>query len=130
MNSILPALTGLLPIAIASVASQESETSLGVWWILGAAAAAVMFNQLITAWNNLTGRFKERENNGPEYVTRQACHEAHEKLENCLKEQEHAFETKLTEFRNEFGRGIKGVHQRVDSILSAVSELKGRVESK
>ena len=151
MNSIIPTISGLLPLAIGAVAApQDTETTVAVWWIIGAAGAAALFNQLVSAWNNLTGRFKS-EGTGPEYVTRVNCHEAHqkteavlkasdaqreksiadleEKIENTFNRLDEKLESKQNEMRTIVRADISGVHQRVDAILAAVSELKGKVES-
>lgn len=149
MNTLISSISGLLPLAIASIASAETsaaatpadaQITAAVWWILGAAGVAVIFNNLFSAWTNLTGRFKEKEGAGPEYVTRQACHEAHQKTEATIKEREENLEQTITELENKLESksnelrvivraDIAGVHKRVDAILAAVSELKGRVEA-
>lgn len=132
MNSLFPTIAGLLPIAIGVVASQEtsSSDSVTVWWILGAAGAATVFNQIVTAWNNLTGRFKEREGQGPEYITRANCHDAHKMTEQVIKELEAKMEAKVNELHALIREDVKGAHKRIDIILSAVSKLEGKVDRK
>ena len=65
MSDILHGFVSLSPLILASVA-QASETAaqapandqFTVWWLLGLAGAAVMFNQSAQAWKTLTGRMQ------------------------------------------------------------------------
>jgi bifunctional pyridoxal-dependent enzyme with beta-cystathionase and maltose regulon repressor activities len=127
MSALLPA--GLAAVAASQTPSSapDSSTAVGIWWLVGASCAAVIFNQLSDAWQKLTGRFKEREPNGPEYVTRQACHTAHTQTETHFKEMENRVEAKVTEIRGIFREDIQGVHNRINDVLEKVSELKGKV---
>ncbi len=141
MNSLLSSVSGLLPLAIASIASSESadaQTSTGVWWILGAAGAAVIFNQLVTAWNNLTGRFKEREGTGPQYQRVEVCEAMHKTITDAIEEVERRQTHRMEEteqrhsvrtegLRREIKGDVSGVHKRIDEVLKGVSRLEGKV---
>ena len=100
---------------------------MAIWWILGAAGAAVILKNLIDLWNSLTGRFQQNQA-GPDFITRAACHEAHTKVEDKIDEFEKKLEAKHTELRNIISKDVAGAHKRIDQVLAAVSELKGEVK--
>lgn len=126
MNDLLTPVSGLLPLVMAQIASPgPDDRSLAVWWLLGLAAAAVIFNQLSDAWRKLTGRFKEREQPGPHYVLHSTCIDSHNKLEATLREIDEGHEERTEALRRELKADTGGVHKRVDEVLKAVSRVEG-----
>lgn len=120
---------GLLPLGIAaSLPPEPSDTTQAVWWIVGAASAAVIFNQLVTAWNNLTGRFKEKEGAGPEYVSRVACHQAHDKLSVVLKEIDQQHERRTEALRLEQKKDMVGLHDKINTVAIITGEIRGTLK--
>jgi hypothetical protein len=135
MTSILSSISGILPLAIAGIAATQvpqvsnspSSENLAIWWILGAAGAAVILNNILDAWRKITGNFKERESAGPEYVQKSDCKDVHKTMTDQWEEAEQRHTTRTESLRQEIKSDIKGVHKRIDEILSAVSELKGKI---
>lgn len=127
MSDTISTLAALAPAAVAQVAI-PTETSALVWWLVGLAAAAALFNQIVAAWRNLTGRFSDRPADGPEYVTRPACHQAMKEVADRLDRIDQCRLNDMADLRNLIRSEVGGTHKRVDAILSAVSEVRGELK--
>lgn len=120
MLAILPLLLGQMP----AVTSSE----LG-GWLLSAAAMAVIANQGIAFWKNISGGLKEMPPPGETYVHKTVCKLLHIGVEKRLGEQserigqsEEATEALRLEIKND----VRGIHDRINAILAALGELKGK----
>jgi hypothetical protein len=87
MSDIISASAAMAPLVIAQAASSQPEQP-AVWWILGLAGVAVVFNQIAQSWKTITNRFKEREQPGPHVATIEDCEKRHQTLDNHLSEME------------------------------------------
>ena len=131
MSDIFSSLTALsLPILaqLAGGQGQGQANSPAVWWLIGLAAVAVGFNQIASAWGRLTGRWQERPT-GERLVTEEACRRRHENHENHDESVKGAQAARIETLRLEVKEDVKGIHNRIDDIMGAVRDLRGRVET-
>lgn len=131
MSDLVSAAGGLsLPI-IAQVAAQAevstADRNPAIWWMVGAAAAAVVFNQLSQSWDRLTGRFS-RQNNDPQMQTAEGCKVIHQHLDEKME----AFCDRVTGAVEKLGRDAEErsskLHSRIDPISQRVTAVDARVD--
>ncbi len=87
MSDIISASAAMAPLVLAQAATAQPDQP-AVWWILGLAGTAVIFNQLAQSWKTITNRFKEREQPGPHVATIEDCEKRHLTIDNHLSEME------------------------------------------
>lgn len=132
MSDLVSAAGGLSLPVIAQVAAQADGASSGnpaIWWLVGAAAAAVIFNQLATAWDRLTTRFSRQQTpDGQQFQTAAGCKAVHS-----------AFDSKVDSFCREIRDSIAALgreaeerssklHARIDPISQRVTAVDARVD--
>jgi hypothetical protein len=146
MNDFASSTAALLPLVIAQVPTASTDQLLTV--LLGSAALAVMANQGITLWRNVSGKSQKRELDQPltvkeeeQYALRNHEHNAYLRREDCLvrhDQEEARLQRQLTEFKasislmstkmddhnNEAERRARRLHERVDPIGSQLAAVK------
>lgn len=146
MNDFAASVGGLLPLVIAQVPAASTDQVLTVF--LGGAALAVIFNQLVAAWRNLSGKAQKRELDQPltvkeaeqyagrnhqhnEYLLREDCVARHAQEDARLQRQLTEFKssitlmsTKMDDHNNEAERRARRLHERVDPIGSQLAAVK------
>lgn len=126
MNEAISTLTALAPAAVAQLSA--SDASPLVWWLVGLAAAAAIVNQVVLAIRNLSGKsVRDRDAVSPEQ-----CAARHASLDSRLDVRFRDIERALIErdnaLRAVLSQDVRGVHQRVDEVLGAVSEVRGELK--
>ncbi len=122
MNSSISSFVALSPLILGQFPA-ASESEIGRW-LLVAAAVAVIANQGITFWKNISGGLKEMPPPADTYVQKTVCKIIHTNTTQHLKE----YREENQELRKKMSEDVKGIHERVDSILDAVGQLKGKVQ--
>ena len=125
MNNTISSLASLLPLCMAQLPAAK-PTEIGTW-LLSAAAVTVIASQGIALWNQITGRFKERETSGPSYVQVRDCTRSHTDLATTIEKQEDRHQQRTEALRLEIKNDIKGVHDRINEVLAGVSRVEGKV---
>ena len=118
------------PFILAAIAPPADDRSMAVWWLLGLAAAALIFNQVADAWGKLTGRFSRDASPEGGFRSRKDCIEIHQQLNQNREKVQDSLMNADTELRKEIREDITGVHKRLDAVLTALVEIrKGKAES-
>lgn len=137
MNSeLLTSLAALIPCTVAQIGGLQSDSSL-MWWLLGLAFIAVIFNQAAAAWKTLSQRFEEKPA-GNQYRSRRDCIEIHADLKQDIKEMNRRSEENDNALRLEVKNDVRGIHGRLDltntriadmctTMTGAIRELSGQV---
>lgn len=125
MNSFVGGLVLMVPLLLAQMPS-ASDTKMGVQWLVGAAAAAVMFNQVAQAWKTMTGKFSKMSEPEGGYRTRHDCIEIHKALHADRVKVQDGLAQADTALRLELREDIKGIHRRIDDVLTAVANIGGQ----
>lgn len=134
MNDTISAAAALAPLVLAQVPS-VSATELGQWLLVGA-ALAVIANQGMSFFKNLTGQFA-RKNPAPadsqtsvaECIQKHAALDGkHAALSAQIVQVTSDSEARSEKLRLEVKNDVKGIHQRIDSILAGVSRLEGKIK--
>ena len=113
---------------------ESSTVQLVVFWILGGAGFAAMLNQVLSAWQKLTGGMKETPPPASTYRTREDCNGIHSKDRDWIRAVERKVNGAAT--RDELRQESDGLHARIERtqetfnqaerrISAAVGELKG-----
>jgi hypothetical protein len=127
MSDIISATTAIAPLILAQTAAAQPDQP-AVWWILGLAGAAVIFNQIAQSWHTLTGRFKRLESSGPRCPTEAECDARHRLVEEHLVKIGDQAQARSEALRQEIKKDVSGVHTRIDDVLRAVSRIEGKVQ--
>ena len=122
MNDALTSSATLVPLALGATLPEADPALV---WFFGLASAAVIFNQVSSAWGRLTGRFKEREGSGPEYIKRDDCEKHHTEMHNQFTTACKDISSRLDGMRKEFKEDIEGMHSKTNRIAESVGELRG-----
>jgi hypothetical protein len=132
----LPVLAQMLP--------QNTDRDAAVWVMVGLAGLAVIVNQVIAAWRNITGVQAKREIQQPleikaaqefaakahehnEFQRLAHCKEMHSQIETQMRDEEERQDVRMDDLRREIKVDIGGVHKRIDAVLAAVSNLGGQI---
>ena len=129
MTHALAACIPLVPLVLAQFIGGEAAGKGALLWLLGLAAAAVIFNQVVMAFRNMTGRFAERVP-GAGFQTREGCATVQQHVTARIDAAEQRSDTRDETLRREIKEDVKGVHKRSDQILAAVSRLEGKVDAR
>jgi hypothetical protein len=116
MNEHISNLAAISTLGLAQVADPAGSSVL--LWIAGAAGAAVIFNQLFSAWARLTGRFKEKEHPDPRDKF----------LTDALTALEDRHSQRTENLRLEMKKDISGLHEKINRTTEAVGELRGELK--
>lgn len=119
MNNSITSFVSLAPLALGQMPA-VSSTELGSW-LLAAAAVAVIANQAILLWRNISGGLKEMPPPADTYVTKTVCKIIHSEVAKNLAQNEDHIEG----LRREIKEDVKGIHNRINDVLTAVSRLQG-----
>jgi hypothetical protein len=123
--------SSFVPIFLAQLPS-ASSSGLGSWLVNAAAAAALLLL--------LTKLYKEfvpgkqtadptpAQNATQILVSRDECHRAHDKLETFLTTNFNRISDEIEALNQSMGNSIRGVHARVDQVMSHTSHVEGQVE--
>jgi len=129
MNNSISSFVSLTPLLLGQMPAVSSSELGG--WLLSAAAVAVIANQGMMFWKNISGGLKETPPPAQTYVQKTVCKLLHIGVETKIREQSERIETaeENTEaLRREIKDDVKGIHDRINIILEAVGELKGKVK--
>lgn len=124
MNSINIAIA-LSPLVLAQIASVKGEHSVAVWWILGLAGAAVMFNQISEAWTRMTRRFQDRTPDGAQIQSVEECRRVHQGVTKAFEDLDRDIEQVNVRTEERVGK----IHSRLDGIVALLHELKGAISN-
>ncbi len=114
MDHPISSIVSVAPLVLAQIPA-VGATEVGQWLLAGA-AVAVIANQGMSFFKNLTGGFaRKRSAADPDFSTRELCDQRHLMVDARLESQ-----------RMEIKSDIKGIHNRIDDVLKAVSRLEGR----
>lgn len=131
MQGIISGVIALSPIAFAAAApDSDPSTTSALTWIAGAAAAAVIFNQVSEAWGRMTGKFSQDESPVGGYRGRHDCIEIHKALNTNREKCREKLEASDHDLRLEIKDDIEGMHRRLDAVLIAVTTLTETVIKK
>jgi hypothetical protein len=153
MNDFASSSAALLPMVIAQVPTASPDQLLTV--LLGSAALAVMANQGITLWRNVSGKsqkrelnqpltveaakeFAEKNHDHPQYMTRRECPERHAEDERRLKQQTDEIKTSLAGISQKLSEGMEKLntkdeeraaklHARIDPISKLAQSTTDRL---
>jgi hypothetical protein len=106
VSDLITSAGALIPLAAA--VSMPSQENAAIWWILGLAGVAVMFNQVTQAWRSLTGRMVERPS-GEDFQPKHEC------------------EQKMDSARREAKADMENLHSRINIVLREVSQVCGEI---
>jgi len=142
---MISAAIALAPIVAAGMLG-EAQTNAALWWILGAAGAAVMLNQLVQAWRNMTGGML-RKPDDDQARKRTDCIEIHKRTNNRINGLEAESEAGDTSLRLEIKADMTAIskelragfatanmqdetrasktHSRIDGLTSSLYEMRG-----
>jgi uncharacterized protein HemX len=126
MTDLISATAALSPLVLAQTAAAQPDQP-AVWWIIGLAGAAVIFNQVAQSWKTLTNRFRERDSGGPRSPTEAECESRHNLISTQLQNITEQAQGRSESLRQEIKKDLGGVHQRIDEVLRAVARLEGKV---
>lgn len=147
--AVAPLLLGQIAAAADPAAAAPAAGGAGVtaiWWLLGAAGAAALFNQVAEAWQRLSGKAGRRDVQQPlevkayeEFQRLSVCQRMHEQLDASLSrineqhgnrthELRHEIKADFTALSGSLAASLRGVHERVDTVLAAVSEVRGELK--
>lgn len=128
MTDFASAAIGISLPVLAQIASGFDNRSAAVWWLVGLAAVAFAFNQIVVAWRSMTQRFAERDGSGPRYQTAARCDELHRKIEAGMATVDERHSHRTDALRREIKADVEGVHSRINDVLRAVSTLGGKID--
>jgi len=117
--SLTPLILGQMPAV--------SSTELGSWLLCGA-CVLVILNQGADFWRK---NLKEQPTPAKTYVMRTVCKLLHVGVDEKFDEHSARIEKASADteaLRKEIKSDVKGIHDRIDVILEAVSQLKGKVQ--
>lgn len=134
--SSLSTIAALLPLVIAQIAAsaqpataQPTQQTLMLWWLLGAAGVAVLLNQIITAWRNLTGNLRESPPPATTYRKRDDCLAIHNELKADLGKLSSRIEITDADQRKIQREDINGVHRRIDALQQQLAAHQSSLSS-
>lgn len=96
---------------------QVSATELG-GWLLCAACVLVILNQGADFWRK---NLKEKPTPADTYVDKTVCKIIHAEANKKLEKSENSLEA----LRKEIKADVKGIHDRINDVLKAVSRMEG-----
>jgi hypothetical protein len=129
MNNPISSFIALMPLAIGQMPA-ASESEIGRW-LLAFAAVAVIANQGITFWKNISGGLKETPPPAQTYVQKTICKLLHIEIDKHHREETERIdkaEENTEALRREIKDDIRGIHDRINLILCVVGELKGKLK--
>ena len=153
MNDFASSSAALLPLVIAQVPSASPDQLVSV--LLGGAALAVIANQGITLWRNMSGKSQKREldqpltvkaaseyaeknHDHPQYILRKECPDRHAEDERRLKQQTDEIKASLTGISLKLSEGMEKLntkdeeraaklHARIDPISKLAQSTTDRL---
>lgn len=97
-------------------------------WLLAAAAAAVIANQGMAFFRNVTDSFaKKRAPRAENSPSEEDCLKRHLALDQRLLSAESAFIVKIEQLRLEMKDDNRRVHNRVDEVVKGVARIEGAI---
>ncbi len=123
MNDAISASLALAPLALAQ-APAIGATEIGQW-LLVAAAIAVIANQGMAFFRNLTSQFTKKPSSDS-YTSQMECEKKHAAIASQLDTFSTDAETRNEKLRLELKGDVQGIHKRIDDVLKGMSRLEGK----
>ncbi len=116
-SQLIDTACSLFPLVLAAAGAmrEDTDTSSALAWIAGLAAAAVIFNQVSSAWSRLTGRFT-RDPASTQYQTTGRCEKMHERVEEAIDAMGDRISEQLKEMARDHEDRASKLHARIDPI--------------
>ena len=136
MNAGITSAATLVPIAVGALLPAEGTQEFNALvWILGLAAAAVMFNQISDAWQRMTGKFRRQGDGAAEQreleKVRQEFERKLEVRDDVLARKHsalrHKVESLATAWREDLLKQTEGLNARLTSVQTHISHTSEKV---
>ena len=125
LNNAVSSAIALVPLALAQVPA-VGASELGNW-LLACAAAAVIANQGMMFFKNLTGSFARKQTPSVDaYQSLGDCEKKHALITKQIAGISGESEIRFEKLRLELKDDVKGIHKRIDDVLRGVSRLEGK----
>ncbi len=120
-ESLIP----LAPLILGQIPA-VSSTELGSWLFVLACVLATA-NYGFTFWKNITGGLQKKQSTRDDVYTSLAdCEEKHAAITMQLFKHSTDTEARFEKLRLELKEDVKGIHKRIDAVLSGVMRLEGK----
>lgn len=127
MLKILTDVAPLVPLVVVGTGTMPADGGANdnavMLWLAGVAGVSIIFNQLAQVYKTLTSGLKEQPPPSQTYATKTDCTSKHSHVDK-------RFDDIAIRFNSSDAKAearVTSLHSRINEVLAAVSELKGRI---